>query len=130
MKKLIALAVISLMMSPLMATAEDEVEGGLPLIRTTVYYAPEGAKTSTGKVARYGIVAFDPQYYGKTFIPKTMSISASSNARIPGASLSDRDRDWMCTQELPWTHVMSGWSRTELIVMCNGLKARDEDVQD
>lgn len=68
MKKLIALAVISLMMSPLMVAAEDEVEGGLPLIRTTVYYAPEGAKTSTGKTARYGIVAFDPAYYGKTCI--------------------------------------------------------------
>ena len=68
MKKLIALAVISLMISPLMVTAEDEVEGGLPLIRTTVYYAPEGAKTSTGKTARYGIVAFDPAYYGKTCI--------------------------------------------------------------
>lgn len=68
MKKLMALAVISLMMSPLIAAAEDEVEGGLPLIRTTVYYAPEGAKTSTGKTARYGIVAFDPAYYGKTCI--------------------------------------------------------------
>ena len=67
-KKMLALLTIGLIMSPLMVSAEDEVDGGLPLIRTTVYYAKPGAKTATGKVARYGIVAFDPAYYGRTCI--------------------------------------------------------------
>lgn len=68
MKKILAMMVIGLMMSPLMVAAEDDIEGALPLIRTTVYYAHPGAKTATGKEARYGIVAFDPKYYGKTCI--------------------------------------------------------------
>lgn len=68
MKKLMAILTIGLLISPLMVSAEDEIDGGLSLIRTTVYYASPGAKTSTGKEARYGIVAFDPQYYGKTCI--------------------------------------------------------------
>ena len=68
LKRIIAIMAIGLIMSPLMVSAEDEVEGGLPLIRTTVYYAKPGAKTATGKEARYGIVAFDPAYYGKTCI--------------------------------------------------------------
>lgn len=69
MKRLMALLVSALMLAPLTASAEDEdIAGSLPLIRTTVYYAREGAKTSTGKTARYGIVAFAPEYYGRTCI--------------------------------------------------------------
>jgi hypothetical protein len=68
LKRIITLLAVGLIMSPLMVSANDEVEGGLPLIRTTVYYAKPGAKTATGKEARYGIVAFDPAYYGKTCI--------------------------------------------------------------
>jgi len=68
MKKIMAAVAIALMLSPLTVAAEDEVAGSLPLIRTTVYYAKEGAKTATGKEARYGIVAYDPDYFGKTCI--------------------------------------------------------------
>jgi hypothetical protein len=68
MKKILAIIASLLMLSPLTVAAEDEVTGSLPLIRTTVYYAKEGAKTATGKTARYGMVAYDPAYFGKTCI--------------------------------------------------------------
>ena len=68
MKKIMTALAIALMISPLTVSAEDEITGSLPLIRTTVYYAKDGAKTATGKTARYGIVAFDPAYFGKTCI--------------------------------------------------------------
>lgn len=68
MKKALAMIASLLMLSPLTVSAEDEIAGSLPLIRTTVYYAHEGAKTATGKTARYGMVAYDPAYFGKTCI--------------------------------------------------------------
>lgn len=68
MKKALAIIASLLMLSPLTVSAEDEIAGSLPLVRTTVYYAKEGAKTATGKEARYGIVAYDPDYFGKTCI--------------------------------------------------------------
>ena len=68
MKKALAIIASLLMLSPLTVSAEDEIAGSLPLIRTTVYYAHEGAKTATGKEARYGIIAYKPEYYGKTCI--------------------------------------------------------------
>ena len=68
MKKALAIIASLLMLSPLSVSAEEDITGSLPLVRTTVYYAGEGAKTATGKTARYGIVAFDPAYYGKTCI--------------------------------------------------------------
>ena len=68
MKRIVVLLTALLILSPLTASAEDGEEGALPLIRTTVYYAHEGAKTATGKTARYGMVAFDPAYFGKTCI--------------------------------------------------------------
>ncbi len=68
MKKIMTALAIALMISPLTVSAEDDIAGNLPLVRTTVYYAHEGAKTATGKTARYGIVAFDPAYFGKTCI--------------------------------------------------------------
>ena len=68
MKKTLAIIASLLMLSPLTVSAEDEIAGSLPLVRTTVYYAHEGAKTATGKEARYGIVAYDPDYFGKTCI--------------------------------------------------------------
>lgn len=68
MKKIILALATLLMLSPLTVSAEDEIAGSLPLIRTTVYYAHEGAKTATGKTARYGMVAYDPAYFGKTCI--------------------------------------------------------------
>lgn len=68
MKKALAIIASLLMLSPLSVSAEDDITGSLPLVRTTVYYAHEGAKTATGKTARYGMVAFDPAYYGKTCI--------------------------------------------------------------
>ena len=68
MKKALAIIASLLMLSPLTVSAEEDITGSLPLVRTTVYYAGEGAKTATGKTARYGIVAFDPAYYGKTCI--------------------------------------------------------------
>lgn len=66
MKKALAIIASLLMLSPLTVSAEEEPE--LELIRTTVYYAKEGAKTATGKTARYGMVAYDPAYFGKTCI--------------------------------------------------------------
>ena len=68
MKKIILALATLLMLSPLTVSAQDEIEGALPLIRTTVYYAHEGAKTATGKTARYGMVAYKPEYFGKTCI--------------------------------------------------------------
>ena len=68
MKKILTALAIALMLSPLTVSAEDDITGNLPLVRTTVYYAKEGAKTATGKTARYGMVAYDPAYYGKTCI--------------------------------------------------------------
>ena len=68
MKKALAIIASLLMLSPLTVSAEDEIAGSLPLVRTTVYYAKEGAKTATGKTARYGMVAYDPAYFGKTCI--------------------------------------------------------------
>jgi len=68
MKKALAIIASLLMLSPLSVSAEDDIAGSLPLIRTTVYYAHEGAKTATGKTARYGMVAYDPAYFGKTCI--------------------------------------------------------------
>ena len=68
MKKIMTALAIALMISPLSVSAEDDIAGSLPLVRTTVYYAHEGAKTATGKTARYGIVAYDPAYFGKTCI--------------------------------------------------------------
>lgn len=68
MKKIMAAVAIALMLAPLTVSAEDEIAGSLPLVRTTVYYAKEGAKTATGKTARYGMVAYDPAYFGKTCI--------------------------------------------------------------
>jgi len=68
MKKALAIIASLLMLSPITVSAEDDIAGSLPLIRTTVYYAHEGAKTATGKEARYGIVAYDPDYFWKTCI--------------------------------------------------------------
>ena len=68
MKKALAIIASLLMLSPLTVSADDEIEGALPLVRTTVYYAKEGAKTATGKTARYGMVAYDPAYFGKICI--------------------------------------------------------------
>lgn len=68
MKKALAIIASLLMLSPLTVSAEEDIAGSLPLVRTTVYYAHEGAKTATGKTARYGMVAYDPAYFGKTCI--------------------------------------------------------------
>ena len=68
MKKILTALAIALMLSPLTVSAEDDITGNLPLVRTTVYYAHDGAKTATGKEARYGMVAYDPAYFGKTCI--------------------------------------------------------------
>ena len=74
MKKALAIIAIALMLSPLTVSAEDDIAGSLPLVRTTVYYAKEGAKTATGKTARYGIIAYKPEYYGKTCILYTQDM--------------------------------------------------------
>lgn len=74
MKKTLAIIASLLMLSPLTVSAEDEIAGSLPLVRTTVYYAHEGAKTATGKEARYGIIAYKPEYYGKTCILYTQDM--------------------------------------------------------
>lgn len=57
-----------------MAFTEPEEQPELELIRTTVYYAPEGAKTATGTTVRYGIVAYKPEYFGKTCILYTQDM--------------------------------------------------------
>lgn len=65
-KRIIALMIAgTVLASPVVTEADDP---SLEYIRTTVYYAKEGAKTATGKEARYGIVAYDPDYFGKTCI--------------------------------------------------------------
>lgn len=65
-KRIIALMIAgTVLASPLVTEADDPT---LEYIRTTVYYAKEGAKTATGKEARYGIVAYKPEYFGKTCI--------------------------------------------------------------
>ena len=74
MKKILTALAIALMLSPLTVSAEDDITGNLPLVRTTVYYAHDGAKTATGKEARYGIIAYKPEYYGKTCILYTQDM--------------------------------------------------------
>ena len=74
MKKIMTALAIALMLSPLSASAEEDISGSLPLVRTTVYYAHDGAKTATGKEARYGIIAYKPEYYGKTCILYTQDM--------------------------------------------------------
>ena len=74
MKKALAIIASLLMLSPLTVSAEDDITGNLPLVRTTVYYAHDGAKTATGKEARYGIIAYKPEYYGKTCILYTQDM--------------------------------------------------------
>ena len=74
MKKILTALAIALMLSPLTVSAEDDITGNLPLVRTTVYYAHDGAKTATGKTARYGIIAYKPEYYGKTCILYTQDM--------------------------------------------------------
>ena len=68
MKKIIVIIATLLMLSPLTVSAQDEImsRGGAPLrlIRTTVYDGPSD-HTATGRKAEYGIVAYDPAYYGK-----------------------------------------------------------------
>lgn len=66
-KRIIAALLVGVAIaSPIRSSAEEEPT--LEYIRTTVYYAKEGAKTATGKTARYGMVAYDPAYFGKTCI--------------------------------------------------------------
>lgn len=65
MKRVLALVIALITAAVPMHTAADD---GMELIRTAVYYAPAGAKTATGKTARYGMVAYDPAYFGKTCI--------------------------------------------------------------
>ena len=74
MKKILTALAIALMLSPLTVSAEDDITGNLPLVRTTVYYAHDGAKTATGKTARYGIIAYKPEYYGTTCILYTQDM--------------------------------------------------------
>ena len=57
-----------------MAFTEPDEQPELELIRTTVYYAPEGAHTATGTTVRYGIVASKPEYFGKTCILYTQDM--------------------------------------------------------
>lgn len=69
-KKILTLIVTGIILSaPLVADAQDEImsRGGAPLrlIRTTVYDGPSD-HTATGRKAEYGIVAYDPAYFGKT----------------------------------------------------------------
>lgn len=70
MKRILATLIAStVLLAPLFTDAEDEImsRGGAPLrlIRTTVYDGPSD-HTATGRKAEYGIVAYDPAYYGKT----------------------------------------------------------------
>lgn len=66
-KRLITMLLVGVAItSPIRTQAEEEPT--LEYIRTTVYYAKEGAKTATGKTARYGIIAYKPEYYGRTCI--------------------------------------------------------------
>lgn len=70
MKRILATLIAStVLLAPLFTDAQDEImsRGGAPLrlIRTTVYDGPSD-HTATGRKAEYGIVAYDPAYYGKT----------------------------------------------------------------
>lgn len=66
-KRILALVLAgTVISSPIVTEADDDPS--LEYIRTTVYYAKEGAKTATGKTARYGMVAYKPEYFGKTCI--------------------------------------------------------------
>lgn len=66
-KRILALVLAgTVISSPIVTEADDDPS--LEYIRTTVYYAKEGAKTATGKEARYGIIAYKPEYYGRTCI--------------------------------------------------------------
>ena len=66
-KRLIAALLVGVAIAaPIRTQAEEEPT--LEYIRTTVYCAKEGAKTATGKEARYGIIAYKPEYYGRTCI--------------------------------------------------------------
>ena len=66
--------ILGLLLIFTMLAAEPEPEPEMELIRTTVYYAPAGAKTATGKAARYGYVAYKPEYFGKTCILYTQDM--------------------------------------------------------
>lgn len=70
-KKAIVVILAGFLCLPIIADAQDEImsRGGAPLklIRTTVYDGPSD-HTATGRKAEYGIVAFDPAYFGKTCI--------------------------------------------------------------
>ncbi len=68
MKRMLALAIALITALVPMQTAADDGNPELELIRTTVYYAPEGAHTATGKTARYGHIAYKPEYFGRTCI--------------------------------------------------------------
>lgn len=65
MNRVLALVIVLITAAVPMHTAADD---GMELIRTTVYYAPAGAKTATGKTARYGHIAYKPEYFGRTCI--------------------------------------------------------------
>ena len=65
MNRVLALVIALITAAVPMHTAADD---GMELIRTTVYYAPAGAKTATGKTARYGHIAYKPEYFGRTCI--------------------------------------------------------------
>lgn len=71
MKRIIALILSGILCAPIMANADDEITSDqgepLQLIRTTVYDGPSD-HTATGRKAEYGIVAYDPAYFGKTCI--------------------------------------------------------------
>jgi len=70
-KRIIALILSGILCAPIMVNADDEITSDqgepLQLIRTTVYDGPSD-HTATGRKAEYGIVAYDPAYFGKTCI--------------------------------------------------------------
>lgn len=71
-KRVVALILAGILCMPIVVDAEDEIDSDtaqvqMQLIRTTVYDGPSD-HTATGRKAEYGIVAFDPAYYGKTCI--------------------------------------------------------------
>ena len=53
--------------------AEPKPEPEMELIRTTVYDGPTDT-TATGRKAEYGIVAYRPDYYGRTCILYTQDM--------------------------------------------------------
>ena len=71
MKRILALILSGILCAPIMVNADDEIMSDqgepLQLIRTTVYDGPSD-HTATGRKAEYGIVAYDPAYFGKTCI--------------------------------------------------------------